>query len=140
MNACRINTLRGIVTVPYCVLIQHAYVSALQHTNLTALRVELTRKFLLCIGSSSIFSLNLILEVWKYINIASVPFYQNHLIFQVKNEDFARYDSSTATFKSWLIGLIFFFYFFFILKEGRRIFGKVMGVFVRIIEPLAEAI
>jgi hypothetical protein len=26
------------------------------------------------------------------------------------------------------------------LKEGRRIFGKVMGVFLRIIGPLAEAI
>jgi hypothetical protein len=31
-------------------------------------------------------------------------------------------------------------FFFFFLKEGRRIFGKVMGVFLRIIGPLAEAI
>jgi hypothetical protein len=28
----------------------------------------------------------------------------------------------------------------FFFKEGRRFFGKVMGVFLRIIGPLAEAI
>jgi hypothetical protein len=32
------------------------------------------------------------------------------------------------------------FFFFFILKGSKKDFGKVMGVFLRIIGPLAEAI